>query len=109
MNSIRTPDPFRASFTVGEPIIATEIYIEKLDEDDEDYVSISRRRSPRLRLASSIRDAASQTSAMKLKFHSRECFGGGSLRNTNTDADDLQSCGVIVNRQKDFLDQGLQL
>jgi RNA polymerase sigma-54 factor len=112
---IRTLDPYPGRrYSAEEPIlIAPEIYIEKLDEDDEDYVIyFADDGSPRLRISQQYQQMLSQGGVSnETKSFIREKMRSAVdlLRNIEHRRQTIYKVvESIVNRQRDFLDQGVQ-
>jgi len=112
---IRTLDPYPGRrYSSEEPIlISPEIYIEKLDEDDEDYVIyFSDDGSPRLRVSQQYQqmlgkpDVSNETkSFIREKMRSAVDL----LRNIEHRRQTIYKVvESIVHRQRDFLDKGVQ-
>jgi len=112
---IRTLDPYPGRrYSSEEPIlISPEIYIEKLDEDDEEYVIyFSDDGSPRLRVSQQYQqmlgkaDVSNETkSFIREKMRSAVDL----LRNIEHRRQTIYKVvESIVNRQSDFLDKGVQ-
>ena len=115
LQCIRALDPYPGRrYSTEEPIlIAPEIYIEKLDEDDEDYVIyFSDDGSPRLRVSQQYQqmlgkpDVSNETkSFIREKMRSAVDL----LRNIEHRRQTIYKVvESIVARQKDFLDHGVQ-
>jgi RNA polymerase sigma-54 factor len=115
LQCIRALDPYPGRrYSSEEPIlIAPEIYIEKLDEDDEDYVIyFSDDGSPRLRVSQQYQqmlgkpDVSNETkSFIREKMRSAVDL----LRNIEHRRQTIYKVvESIVARQKDFLDHGVQ-
>ena len=112
---IRTLDPYPGRrYSSDEPILITpEIYIEKLDEDDEDYVIyFADDGSPRLRISQQYQQMLSQGGVNnETKSFIREKMRSAVdlLRNIEHRRQTIYKVvESIVNRQKDFLDHGVQ-
>jgi RNA polymerase sigma-54 factor len=112
---IRTLDPYPGRrYSAEEPIlISPEIYIEKLDEGDEDYVIyFADDGSPRLRLSPQYQQMLGQQGVSnETKSFIREKMRSAVdlLRNIEHRRQTIYKVvESIVHRQKDFLDQGVQ-
>ena len=112
---IRTLDPYPGRrYSSEEPILITpEIYIEKLDENDEDYVIyFADDGSPRLRVSQQYQQMLSQGGVSnETKSFIREKMRSAVdlLRNIEHRRQTIYKVvESIVNRQKDFLDHGVQ-
>jgi RNA polymerase sigma-54 factor len=112
---IRTLDPYPGRrYSSDEPIlIAPEIYIEKLDEGDDDYVIyFADDGSPRLRISQQYQQMLSQGGVSnETKSFIREKMRSAVdlLRNIEHRRQTIYKVvESIVNRQKDFLDHGVQ-
>jgi RNA polymerase sigma-54 factor len=112
---IRTLDPYPGRrYSSDEPILITpEIYIEKLDEDDDDYVIyFADDGSPRLRISQQYQTMLSQGAVSnETKSFIREKMRSAVdlLRNIEHRRQTIYKVvESIVNRQKDFLDKGVQ-
>src|SRR5437868_1362327 len=111
---IRTLDPYPGRrYSSEEPIlISPEIYIEKLDEDDEDYVIyFADDGSPRLRVSQQYQQMLSQGVSNETKSFIREKMRSAVdlLRNIEHRRQTIYKVvESIVRRQKDFLDHGVQ-
>jgi RNA polymerase sigma-54 factor len=112
---IRTLDPYPGRrYTSEEPIlIAPEIYIEKLEEGDEDYVIyFADDGSPRLRLSPQYQQMLAQPgTSNETKSFIREKMRSAVdlLRNIEHRRQTIYKVvESIVHRQKDFLDHGVQ-
>ena len=112
---IRTLDPYPGRrYSSDEPILITpEIYIEKLDEDDEDYVIyFADDGSPRLRISQQYQHMLSQGAVSnETKSFIREKMRSAVdlLRNIEHRRQTIYKVvESIVNRQRDFLDKGVQ-
>jgi RNA polymerase sigma-54 factor len=111
---IRTLDPYPGRrYSSEEPIlISPEIYIEKLDENDEDYVIyFADDGSPRLRVSQHYQSMLSQGVSNETKSFIREKMRSAVdlLRNIEHRRQTIYKVvESIVNRQKDFLDHGVQ-
>jgi RNA polymerase sigma-54 factor len=111
---IRTLDPYPGRrYSSDEPIlISPEIYIEKLDENDEDYVIyFADDGSPRLRVSPQYQQMLSQGVSNETKSFIREKMRSAVdlLRNIEHRRQTIYKVvESIVQRQKDFLDHGVQ-
>jgi RNA polymerase sigma-54 factor len=112
---IRTLDPYPGRrYSSEEPVlIAPEIYIEKLDEDDDDYVIyFADDGSPRLRLSPQYQTMLGQQGVSnETKSFIREKMRSAVdlLRNIEHRRQTIYKVvESIVHRQKEFLDQGVQ-
>jgi len=111
---IRTLDPYPGRrYSSEEPIlISPEIYIEKLDENDEDYVIyFADDGSPRLRVSQHYQSMLSQGVSNETKSFIREKMRSAVdlLRNIEHRRQTIYKVvESIVHRQKDFLDHGVQ-
>jgi RNA polymerase sigma-54 factor len=111
---IRTLDPYPGRrYSSEEPVlISPEIYIEKLDEDDEDYVIyFADDGSPRLRVSQQYQQMLSQGVSNETKSFIREKMRSAVdlLRNIEHRRQTIYKVvESIVHRQKDFLDHGVQ-
>jgi RNA polymerase sigma-54 factor len=112
---IRTLDPYPGRrYSSEEPIlISPEIYIEKLDEDDEEYVIyFADDGSPRLRVSQQYQQMLGKSDVSnETKSFIREKMRSAVdlLRNIEHRRQTIYKVvESIVNRQKDFLDQGVQ-
>jgi RNA polymerase sigma-54 factor len=111
---IRTLDPYPGRrYSSEEPILITpEIYIEKLDENDEDYVIyFADDGSPRLRVSQHYQSMLSQGVSNETKSFIREKMRSAVdlLRNIEHRRQTIYKVvESIVHRQKDFLDHGVQ-
>jgi RNA polymerase sigma-54 factor len=111
---IRTLDPYPGRrYSSDEPIlISPEIYIEKLDENDDDYVIyFADDGSPRLRVSSQYQQMLSQGVSNETKSFIREKMRSAVdlLRNIEHRRQTIYKVvESIVQRQKDFLDHGVQ-
>jgi RNA polymerase sigma-54 factor len=111
---IRTLDPYPGRrYSSEEPIlISPEIYIEKLDEDDDDYVIyFADDGSPRLRVSQQYQQMLSQGVSNETKSFIREKMRSAVdlLRNIEHRRQTIYKVvESIVQRQKDFLDHGVQ-
>jgi len=112
---IRTLDPYPGRrYSSEEPIlISPEIYIEKLDEDDEDYVIyFSDDGSPRLRVSQQYQQMLGKSDVSnETKSFIREKMRSAVdlLRNIEHRRQTIYKVvESIVHRQRDFLDKGVQ-
>ena len=111
---IRTLDPYPGRrYSADEPIlISPEIYIEKLDENDEDYVIyFADDGSPRLRVSPQYQQMLSQGVSNETKSFIREKMRSAVdlLRNIEHRRQTIYKVvESIVQRQKDFLDHGVE-
>ncbi|HSL54526.1 MAG TPA: RNA polymerase factor sigma-54 [Pyrinomonadaceae bacterium] len=111
---IRTLDPYPGRrYSSDEPIlISPEIYIEKLDENDDDYVIyFADDGSPRLRVSQQYQQMLSQGVSNETKSFIREKMRSAVdlLRNIEHRRQTIYKVvESIVQRQKDFLDHGVQ-
>ena len=112
---IRTLDPYPGRrYSSEEPIlISPEIYIEKLDEDDDDYVIyFADDGSPRLRVSQQYQQMLGKTDVSnETKSFIREKMRSAVdlLRNIEHRRQTIYKVvESIVARQKDFLDHGVQ-
>jgi RNA polymerase sigma-54 factor len=111
---IRTLDPYPGRrYSSEEPIfISPEIYIEKLDENDEDYVIyFADDGSPRLRVSQQYQQMLSQGVSNETKSFIREKMRSAVdlLRNIEHRRQTIYKVvESIVQRQRDFLDHGVQ-
>ena len=112
---IRTLDPYPGRrYSSEEPILITpEIYIEKLDENDEDYIIyFADDGSPRLRVSQQYQQMLSQGAVSnETKSFIREKMRSAVdlLRNIEHRRQTIYKVvESIVNRQKEFLDHGVQ-
>lgn len=111
---IRTLDPYPGRrYSSDEPIlISPEIYIEKLDENDHDYVIyFADDGSPRLRVSAQYQQMLSQGVSNETKSFIREKMRSAVdlLRNIEHRRQTIYKVvESIVRRQKDFLDHGVQ-
>lgn len=112
---IRTLDPYPGRrYSSEEPIlISPEIYIEKLDQDDEDYVIyFADDGSPRLRVSQQYQQMLGKTDVSnETKSFIREKMRSAVdlLRNIEHRRQTIYKVvESIVNRQKAFLDHGVQ-
>jgi len=111
---IRTLDPYPGRrYSSDEPIlISPEIYIEKLDENDEDYVIyFADDGSPRLRVSQQYQQMLSQGVSNETKSFIREKMRSAVdlLRNIEHRRQTIYKVvESIVARQRDFLDHGVE-
>ncbi len=111
---IRTLDPYPGRrYSSEEPIlISPEIYIEKLDENDDDYVIyFADDGSPRLRVSAQYQQMLSQGVSNETKSFIREKMRSAVdlLRNIEHRRQTIYKVvESIVQRQRDFLDHGVQ-
>ncbi len=111
---IRTLDPYPGRrYSSEEPIlISPEIYIEKLEEDDDEYVIyFADDGSPRLRVSAQYQQMLSQGVSNETKSFIREKMRSAVdlLRNIEHRRQTIYKVvESIVQRQKDFLDHGVQ-
>jgi RNA polymerase sigma-54 factor len=111
---IRTLDPYPGRrYSSDEPVlISPEIYIEKLDENDDDYVIyFADDGSPRLRVSQQYQQMLSQGVSNETKSFIREKMRSAVdlLRNIEHRRQTIYKVvESIVQRQKDFLDHGVQ-
>jgi RNA polymerase sigma-54 factor len=111
---IRTLDPYPGRrYSSEEPIlISPEIYIEKLDEDDDEYVIyFADDGSPRLRVSQQYQQMLSQGVSNETKSFIREKMRSAVdlLRNIEHRRQTIYKVvESIVQRQRDFLDHGVQ-
>jgi RNA polymerase sigma-54 factor len=112
---IRTLEPYPGRrYSVDEPILITpEIYIEKLDEGDDEYVIyFADDGSPRLRISPQYQQMLSQpgtTSETKSFIREKVRSAVDLLRNIEHRRQTIYKVvESIVHRQKDFLDHGVQ-
>ena len=111
---IRTLDPYPGRrYSSDEPIlISPEIYIEKLDEDDDEYVIyFADDGSPRLRVSQQYQQMLSQGVSNETKSFIREKMRSAVdlLRNIEHRRQTIYKVvESIVARQRDFLDHGVQ-
>jgi RNA polymerase sigma-54 factor len=111
---IRTLDPYPGRrYSSEEPILITpEIYIEKLDENDEDYIIyFADDGSPRLRVSQQYQQMLSQGVSNETKSFIREKMRSAVdlLRNIEHRRQTIYKVvESIVNRQKEFLNHGVQ-
>jgi RNA polymerase sigma-54 factor len=111
---IRTLDPFPGRrYSSEEPIlISPEIYIEKLEENGEYVIYFADDGSPRLRISPSYQQMLSQSNTTKetrnfIKEKMRSAVD--LLRNIEHRRQTIyRVVESIVNRQRDFLDQGVE-
>jgi RNA polymerase sigma-54 factor len=111
---IRTLDPYPGRrYSADEPIlISPEIYIEKLDENDEDYVIyFADDGSPRLRVSQQYQQMLGQGVSNETKSFIREKMRSAVdlLRNIEHRRQTIYKVvESMVARQRDFLDHGVQ-
>jgi RNA polymerase sigma-54 factor len=112
---IRTLDPYPGRrYSSEEPVlISPEIYIEKLDEDDEEYVIyFADDGSPRLRISQQYQQMLGQTGVSnETKSFIREKMRSAVdlLRNIEHRRQTIYKVvESMVNRQREFLDKGVQ-
>ena len=111
---IRTLDPYPGRrYSSEEPVlISPEIYIEKLDENDDDYVIyFADDGSPRLRVSQQYQQMLSQGVSNETKSFIREKMRSAVdlLRNIEHRRQTIYKVvESIVARQRDFLDHGVQ-
>ena len=112
---IRTLEPYPGRrYSSEEPILITpEIYIEKLDEDDDDYVIyFADDGSPRLRISQQYQQMLNQpgtSSETKSFIREKVRSAVDLLRNIEHRRQTIYKVvESMVNRQKDFLDKGVQ-
>jgi len=111
---IRTLDPYPGRrYSSDEPIlISPEIYIEKLDENDEDYIIyFADDGSPRLRVSQQYQQMLSQGVSNETKSFIREKMRSAVdlLRNIEHRRQTIYKVvESIVQRQREFLDHGVQ-
>jgi RNA polymerase sigma-54 factor len=111
---IRTLDPYPGRrYSSDEPIlISPEIYIEKLDENDEDYIIyFADDGSPRLRVSQQYQQMLGQGVSNETKSFIREKMRSAVdlLRNIEHRRQTIYKVvESIVQRQKEFLDHGVQ-
>src|SRR5215213_3471196 len=111
---IRTLDPYPGRrYSSDEPIlISPEIYIEKLDEDDDEYVIyFADDGSPRLRVSQQYQQMLSQGVSNETKSFIREKMRSAVdlLRNIEHRRQTIYKVvESIVQRQREFLDHGVQ-
>jgi RNA polymerase sigma-54 factor len=111
---IRTLDPYPGRrYSVEEPVlISPEIYIEKLDENGEYIIYFADDGSPRLRISPTYQQMLSQGTTTKetrnfIKDKMRSAVD--LLRNIEHRRQTIyRVVESIVNRQRDFLDKGVQ-
>lgn len=111
---IRTLDPYPGRrYSVEEPVlISPEIYIEKLDENGEYVIYFADDGSPRLRISPTYQQMLSQGTTTKetrnfIKDKMRSAVD--LLRNIEHRRQTIyRVVESIVNRQRDFLDKGVQ-
>jgi RNA polymerase sigma-54 factor len=111
---IRTLDPYPGRrYSVEEPVLITpEIYIEKLDENGEYVIYFADDGSPRLRISPTYQQMLSQGTTTKetrnfIKDKMRSAVD--LLRNIEHRRQTIyRVVESIVNRQRDFLDKGVQ-
>src|SRR5689334_16901240 len=114
LHFIRTLDPYPGRrYSSEEPIlISPEIYIEKLDENDDDYVIyFADDGSPRLRVSQQYQQMLSQGVSNETKSFIREKMRSAVdlLRNIEHRRQTIYKVvESIVQRQRDFLDHGVQ-
>ncbi len=111
---IRTLDPYPGRrYSSDEPIlISPEIYIEKLDENDDEYVIyFADDGSPRLRVSQQYQQMLSQGVSNETKSFIREKMRSAVdlLRNIEHRRQTIYKVvESIVQRQREFLDHGVQ-
>jgi RNA polymerase sigma-54 factor len=112
---IRTLEPYPGRrYSVEEPIlISPEIYIEKLDEDDDEYVIyFADDGSPRLRISPQYQQMLSQpgvTNETKSFIREKVRSAVDLLRNIEHRRQTIYKVvESIVHRQQEFLDKGVQ-
>src|SRR6185503_2492827 len=111
---IRTLDPYPGRrYSSEEPVlISPEIYIEKLDENDTDYIIyFADDGSPRLRVSQQYQQMLSQGVSNETKSFIREKMRSAVdlLRNIEHRRQTIYKVvESIVQRQKEFLDHGVQ-
>lgn len=111
---IRTLDPYPGRrYSSDEPIlISPEIYIEKLEENDDEYVIyFADDGSPRLRVSAQYQQMLSQGVSNETKSFIREKMRSAVdlLRNIEHRRQTIYKVvESIVQRQRDFLDHGVQ-
>ena len=111
---IRTLDPYPGRrYSSDEPIlISPEIYIEKLDENDDEYIIyFADDGSPRLRVSQQYQQMLSQGVSNETKSFIREKMRSAVdlLRNIEHRRQTIYKVvESIVARQRDFLDHGVQ-
>src|SRR5215213_6687 len=114
LHFIRTLDPYPGRrYSSDEPIlISPEIYIEKLDENDDDYIIyFADDGSPRLRVSQQYQQMLSQGVSNETKSFIREKMRSAVdlLRNIEHRRQTIYKVvESIVQRQRDFLDHGVQ-
>jgi len=114
LHFIRTLDPYPGRrYSSDEPIlISPEIYIEKLDENDDEYIIyFADDGSPRLRVSQQYQQMLSQGVSNETKSFIREKMRSAVdlLRNIEHRRQTIYKVvESIVRRQKDFLDHGVQ-
>ena len=115
MQFIRTLEPYPGRrYSSDEPILITpEIYIEKLDEDDEEYVIyFADDGSPRLRISQQYQHMLSQpgtSSETKSFIREKVRSAVDLLRNIEHRRQTIYKVvESMVHRQKEFLDKGVQ-
>lgn len=114
LHFIRTLDPYPGRrYSSEEPIlISPEIYIEKLDENDDEYIIyFADDGSPRLRVSQQYQNMLSQGVSNETKSFIREKMRSAVdlLRNIEHRRQTIYKVvESIVRRQKDFLDHGVQ-
>ena len=114
MQFIRTLDPYPGRrYSSEEPIlISPEIYIEKLEENEDYVIYFADDGSPRLRISPSYQQMLAQASATKetrtfIKEKMRSAVD--LLRNIEHRRQTIyRVVESIVNRQREFLDKGVQ-
>jgi len=112
---IRTLEPYPGRrYSADEPILITpEIYIEKLDEDDDDYVIyFADDGSPRLRISPQYQQMLSQpgvTNETKSFIREKVRSAVDLLRNIEHRRQTVYKVvESIVHRQREFLDKGVE-
>ncbi|MGH9967043.1 MAG: RNA polymerase factor sigma-54 [Pyrinomonadaceae bacterium] len=112
---IRTLEPYPGRrYSVEEPILITpEIYIEKLDEDDDEYVIyFADDGSPRLRISPQYQQMLNQpgvTNETKSFIREKVRSAVDLLRNIEHRRQTIYKVvESIVHRQQDFLDKGVE-
>jgi RNA polymerase sigma-54 factor len=114
LHFIRTLDPYPGRrYSSEEPIlISPEIYIEKLDENDDEYIIyFADDGSPRLRVSQQYQQMLSQGVSNETKSFIREKMRSAVdlLRNIEHRRQTIYKVvESIVRRQRDFLDHGVQ-
>ena len=114
LHFIRTLDPYPGRrYSSDEPIlISPEIYIENLDENDDEYIIyFADDGSPRLRVSQQYQQMLSQGVSNETKSFIREKMRSAVdlLRNIEHRRQTIYKVvESIVRRQKDFLDHGVQ-